>query len=152
MPVGTMERTFVSQPQWDSSVYWSTEPSLYGPGQRRREDGQTRKGMHLIYICRPDGGQRNLKKTGPFKYQNTWEKRGLLCWVIQPFQGAFCARSSSKQSQAPWPRNTIQIRSRESPAAKGVFISPSSESYPDMVNCILKCRVLQHRRLSSHYQ
>lgn len=78
---------------WKSaSVRQFTEalsPICMGSDQRRREDEWTRKGMHLIYSCRPDGGQRNTNETAPFKYQNTWKKRGLFAESYSLFRELF---------------------------------------------------------------
>lgn len=60
-----------------------------------------------------------------------WRKGYWACVLRHTvFEGSFCARWS------------LEILSKQ--GGEGVHIMPSSESYPDVVNCNLKCRVLQY--------
>lgn len=61
------------------------------------------------------------------------------------FTGSFCARSSSKEGKMSGPKDTIQIKKREGvlPKKGGLHFVQCSQSYASMVNCNLKCRILQ---------
>lgn len=96
-----------------NSVCWIRRASLYSSSQWGRVDKLTRERIHLICICVLNWGQTNFKDQHS-KTRACGKKEGFRYRVMHCLQGALC-------------KVIFQIRERGS----------------GMVNCHLRCKVLQ---------